>query len=255
VAVYYLGSSSSDSLFGDGYDNYFLGFGGNDLIRAHGGVDRVAAGAGDDLVFGGSGDDVLGGDEGDDRLYGDAGNDALYGGAGADYLDGGRDSDYALGGDGNDLLLGGDGDDHLAGGRGSDWLVGGRGGDVFAFGADDVVMKHRWSGGVGPFDSGELVSYEAFETDTIADFQVTSDRVDLRSLLSEKTGFAGDTAFEAFWRGYIYYETHGTPVTAGFGTTLYVDRDGGTHDPAEDFAVADLAGIDASALHDWNFIV
>jgi Ca2+-binding RTX toxin-like protein len=255
VAVYYLGSSSSDNLIGDDNDNWFLGFGGNDLIRANGGWDRVTAGGGDDLVFGGSGADVLGGDEGDDRMYGEAGDDELYGGTGADYLDGGRDADYMAGGDGSDFLIGGDGDDRLVGGKGSDWLVGGRGGDAFVFEADDVVTKHRWSGGVGPFDSGELVSYEAFETDKVADFQATSHVIDLHSLLSEMTGFAGDTAFEALWRGYIYYETHGTPGTAGFGTRVYVDRDGGAHDRAQDFAVVDLAGVDASALHDWNFVV
>jgi serralysin len=61
-----IGSSFTDSLFGDGTANQ---------------------------LFGGGGGDTLAGFDGNDRLFGDAGADSIIGGIGRDYLTGGADAD------------------------------------------------------------------------------------------------------------------------------------------------------------------
>ncbi|AXY03624.1 type I secretion C-terminal target domain-containing protein [Vibrio alfacsensis] len=69
-----------------------------------------------------------------------------------------------LGGAGDDVIIGGDGDDILIGGLGSDILTGGDGNDTFKWTQDSV-------------DSGAV--------DTITDFTVNEDTVDLRDVISE----------------------------------------------------------------------
>jgi T1SS-143 domain-containing protein len=108
------------------------------------------------LQEGGSGDNVLTGTAGDDQLYGHAGNDTLNGGAGNDIL---------RGGSGNDKLDGGLGNDILVGGTGNDTLTGGLGKDVF-----------RWEKG----DAGTAGNPAV---DTITDFTLADDVLDLRTLL------------------------------------------------------------------------
>jgi Ca2+-binding RTX toxin-like protein len=107
------------------------------------GNDRIAGTAGEDSLSGGNGADVIEGLGGHDALFGGNGDDVLLGGSGNDLL---------VGGTGADRLFGGDGDDRFYGGRGDDYLAGGAGSDEFVFGR---------SGG----------------RDTIADFDVTQDRI------------------------------------------------------------------------------
>ncbi|HEY0907230.1 MAG TPA: type I secretion C-terminal target domain-containing protein, partial [Methylophilus sp.] len=108
------------------------------------------------LQEGNGGADTLTGTAGDDQLYGYGGNDVLNGGAGNDIL---------RGGDGNDTLNGGAGTDILIGGAGNDTLTGGADGDVF-----------RWEKG----DQGTAGSPAV---DTVTDFSLSADVIDLRSLL------------------------------------------------------------------------
>jgi hypothetical protein len=108
--------------------------------------------------------------------------------------------------------------------------------------------------GLGPL----TISYGTFETDTIADFEIGGgDRLDVRYLLSEKTGFVGAGAGDAISQGYLYWVQHRQPGQAGFGTTVYIDRDGGpfTALNAPDLAVVDLDGIAATQLTAAHFIV
>jgi Ca2+-binding RTX toxin-like protein len=77
----------SDSLTGDGFNNYLYGQNGNDTL--------------DGLV-------------GNDLLYGGNGTDTLYGGIGNDTLDGGLDDDTLFGGLGSDRLIGGGGIDTVS---------------------------------------------------------------------------------------------------------------------------------------------
>ena len=113
-------------------------------------------GKGNDQLFGGSNDDILKGEDGDDILSGGDNNDTL---------DGGSDDDKLYGDGGNDTLFGGKGDDLLIGGTGEDILSGGDGEDTFVWTASDV-----------------------YGSDTIKDFDVTEDKLDLSDLLQGETG-------------------------------------------------------------------
>ncbi|MFH0273391.1 retention module-containing protein [Vibrio jasicida] len=80
------------------------------------------------------------------------------------YLVGGDTGINLIGGEGDDLIVGGDGDDVLIGGLGSDILTGGDGSDTFKWTADSV-------------DEGAV--------DTITDFTVNEDMIDLREVISD----------------------------------------------------------------------
>ncbi|MBT0325794.1 cadherin-like domain-containing protein, partial [Vibrio campbellii] len=80
------------------------------------------------------------------------------------YLVGGDTGINLTGGVGDDLIVGGDGDDVLIGGLGSDILTGGDGSDIFKWTVDSV-------------DEGAV--------DTITDFTVNEDSIDLREVISD----------------------------------------------------------------------
>jgi hypothetical protein len=91
------------------------------------------------------------------------------------------------------------------------------------------------------------------------DFEINGgDKIDFSSLIYWKTGFTGATAQQAIDQGYIYFLQHGNPGEAGFGTTVRVDSDGGSHYAGGlwgDFAIADLAGVAAQGLNASHFFV
>lgn len=138
------GHGSDDVAGGDGHD---LMYGGS-------GQDTLSGGSGNDTVLGGSGHDVLSGGTGDDSMQGDSGNDSLEGGEGHDTLQGDNHDDTLDGGRGNDILRGGSGADHLSGGLGNDLMIGGSGADLFVMGVTN-------------------------RNDTITDFEIGVDRIDL----------------------------------------------------------------------------
>jgi Ca2+-binding RTX toxin-like protein len=286
---YVIGSNDADTILGGAGDDDLYGAGGNDTIYGWTGEDLLDGGAGNDTLAGGDGYDDLYGQLGDDTLYGEAGNDELYGGDGADqlhggagndqfwggrgddWLSGGADHDFLrgeagndhltggdgidelAGGDGNDTLIGGTQSDALFGGRGHDRLEGGSGDDTFFYYSSDVATR---TFGVGPF----RFTYEIFETDTVVDFDASHDKLFIYDLLEGKTNFTGWPAQDAIDQGYIYWLEHGQPGQAGFGTTVYIDRDGGKHNPtgilgAGDFAIADLLGVSAGQINAGVFII
>ncbi len=121
-----------------------------------------------DYLFGGLGNDTLAGGLGDDRLFGEGGDDILYGNTaavlngtsdGQDMLYGGGGNDQLFGGSQSDRLFGGDGNDQLDGGADSDLLTGGAGSDTF-------IMRA---------ETGS-------QNDSIADFNVTEDKLDVSAL-------------------------------------------------------------------------
>ncbi|PZW64995.1 putative secreted protein (type I secretion substrate) [Pseudomonas sp. URMO17WK12:I6] len=94
-------------------------------------------------------------------VQGTAGNDTLLGSAG---------SEIFYGAAGNDTINGGAGDDILVGGAGIDKLTGGTGADTFRF----TTQSDSYRNATASFD------------DTITDFDVTQDKIDLAGL-----GFTG----------------------------------------------------------------
>jgi serralysin len=92
------------------------------------------------------------------------GNDILRGTANADTINALGGNDRISGLAGNDTLNGGDGNDTLKGGSGDDTLVGGAGNDVFVFGGSN------------------LVSLVVMGVDTVSDFTVSQDKIQLSKL-------------------------------------------------------------------------
>ncbi|MBD2257845.1 Ig-like domain-containing protein [Pseudanabaena sp. FACHB-2040] len=144
----------------------FYGYGGNDIIN--GGSDI-------DLIDGGDGNDMLNGGSGPDLIRGGAGSDVISGGSGNDFLDGGSGNDVLMGGSGDDWLIGGEGNDTLNGGRGNDILIGGAGADILIGGQGADVFKYQ-----GPGDLG----------DTIVDFEILFDRIDVSALFNRAGSFS-----------------------------------------------------------------
>lgn len=139
---------------GSNNSQFMVGTDYSDLVSAEGGNDIIGTGASTDVVSAGSGYDVV---------FAGSGNDLVRGGSGNDYIDGGMGNDFLMGGSGNDTILGGSGDDWIYGGVGDDTMSGGTGSDTFLFGANTG-------------------------NDTITDFDVSEDTIDL-SLLSETITF------------------------------------------------------------------
>ena len=190
-------------LTGGASDNTFnvAGFGGTVSLDGGLGNDTftLRTGAGNDTINGGAGTDTLieSGNvnfvltdasltgNGTDSLIsielatltGGAGNNTINasgfsgavtfdGGAGNDTLTGGISNDILIGGTGNDIIVGGAGNDTLTGGAGNDTLTGGIGSDKFVY------------------------NLFADRTDTITDFNIAQDTLDIRGVLVG-VGYAG----------------------------------------------------------------
>lgn len=214
------GGSSNDDLDGGDGDDVLLGGAHKDLLWGGTGADNLVGGSGDDLLDGGDGADVLSGGDGNDRLTGgagddqveggsgddtflaEAGNDALVGGAGYDTLDfsaqssavvvnlqshsaagaaTGVDSvwgieavkatafdDVLTGDKAANTFLGLDGNDTFRGLEGADTFKGGGGRDSYAWALKDVFANGVHQG-----------------VDTIRDFSVGIDRLDLSRLAAD----------------------------------------------------------------------
>jgi Ca2+-binding RTX toxin-like protein len=204
-----LGTSDVDLIFMDrrGYDT-------PRLIN----VKQINAGAGNDLVDltslrftygavainGGPGNDWLLGNSSGDRLFGTSGNDRLKGYGGNDYLSGGNNNDHLYGGRGNDKLFGGSGHDYLRGEFGKDTLTGGSGNDRFVF--DTAPTKSNM--------------------DTITDFSVKYDSIQLAASVFTKAGSKGSLKAKAFWSGSAAHDRDDRVIYNDESGYLYYDPDG-----------------------------
>lgn len=177
-----VGASGYDTLNGDDGDDLLDGGAGKDVLDGGAGNDTLRGSYSADTLNGGAGDDLLDGGVGKDLLDGGAGNDTLTASHGRDILDGGTGDDLLDGGTGNDTLSGGAGNDHLTGNDGHDIINGGTGNDtiITGYGRDRIIYdsalpeRGRYYAYLG--------SYNA-DTDTIVDFTIGSDKVDLSRVL------------------------------------------------------------------------
>jgi Ca2+-binding RTX toxin-like protein len=184
----------------------------------------------DDFIDGGEGDDWIGGGgcdfliqlsgrflwdrDGNDQFNGGAGNDELYGYGGNDSL---------VGGTGNDRLDGGRGNDILIGGTGLDTLVGDSGIDTFTINA-----------------IGEGL-------DTILDFEVGIDLIDLRGIFAG-SAFAGTSTFAR-------YQQFVTIAQSGTADSLVnIDSDGLGSGTAQT-TLFELIGVTAASITSESFII
>ncbi len=154
------GGAGDDVINGGSDQDTTVGGSGNDIVNGGSDGDQVNGGDGNDIANGGSGNDLIAGDDGDDIMNGGSGLDTLYGGLGNDILNGGSGDDLIYGGAGSDIIRGSTGNDMLVGGDGSDLLFGGQGDDRFV--------------------------YESLSEfgDTILDFEIVRDRIDLQGIFN-----------------------------------------------------------------------
>ncbi|MGL4967260.1 MAG: beta strand repeat-containing protein [Inquilinus sp.] len=121
-----------------------------------------------------------------------------------DTLFGGNGNDSISGGAGADSLVGGAGDDRIVGGDGDDRLMGGAGNDVFAYNS------------------------RAFNTDTITDFNVNGDKIDL--------AFLNVADFDSL-RPFMLQDGDDVVITLGYDSTSEVIR-------LQNVSLADLSASD-----------
>jgi Ca2+-binding RTX toxin-like protein len=203
------GGAGEDVLDGEDSADTLQGGAGNDVLSGSAGDDSLDGDAGADALSGGAGDDTLAGGAGVDRLHGGEGSDwvtfgeavgpvrvvlhagysngegldrdrlmAIENAAGSlhdDLVIGDDGANILLGLDGDDVLAGYGGSDDLAGGAGDDWLRGQDGDDVLAGGSGHDTLEGGVGNDVFVFTTGDGL-------DTVADFQVGADFIDISSL-------------------------------------------------------------------------
>ncbi|WP_262692505.1 calcium-binding protein [Kordiimonas aestuarii] len=174
--------------------------------------ETLAGSAGHDSLVGGSANDLVLGRSGADTLLGANGNDAIGGGDGDDLLDGGSENDLLWGAAGNDILIGGNGNDTLFNGAGADTVDGGDGGDTIWAGQGNDRLSGQ--GGADRFVFGRAVG-----DDTVTDFDVSEDILDLRYL---ETRFDTVQAVIAASTEATYDGETGVLVDLGGGNSVFL---------------------------------
>ncbi|MBD3884679.1 type I secretion C-terminal target domain-containing protein [Phormidium tenue FACHB-886] len=151
-----------------------------------------------------------------DRLVTFSGNDSLNGQEANDYLEANRGRDVLLGGAGNDTLLGGANADRLTGGFGQDALTGGEGRDRFIY--------------TNPNDG----------RDTISDFTVGQDQIDLTEIFSRRKYDRADS-----------FQSYVKLVQTSEGTIVRVDTNGDLRGGFK--ALSLLSGVNVGNLSAASF--
>ena len=189
------GTGGDDVIAGDDGNNVLNGLSDNDELDGGGGDDVVNGGSDVDIATGGSGNDVINGGSSGDNIDAGDGDDIVNGGSGDDLIYGGSGVDVINSGSGNDLLYGDDGDDLLTGGSGRDSLYGGSGVDLLRGGSDDDLL-HGGDGDdllYGGQGSDTFVYTQTSEFgDTISDFEIVRDRLDLSALFDDQQASLGN---------------------------------------------------------------
>jgi len=236
-----IGSSYSDTLIGNNGDNYLAGddyfddLGYGDSIAGMDGNDSIGASDGQDFYDGGSGHDLLSyegwySDFSVDLSTGEAtlggntqtlsGIEDIVAGGGNDLINGDVSDNYIRADSGDDTVSSGGGNDTLEGGYGADCLTGGSGNDIFVYSSI--------------YESNTLGS-----ADTIADFVIGDDIIDLSRIDVDPSTFSDD-AF-TFVGASAFSSTAGELryFTSGGNTHVVADLDG---DGSADFEI-ELTGV------------
>ncbi|WP_196223155.1 calcium-binding protein [Roseibium sp. RKSG952] len=260
---YVYGSSSSETLVGNNYDDVIYGYIPDSSIAGYTGADTDQA----DYIYGFDGDDWIQAGAGDDYIYGGDGSDTsaytdstsgiivdltntYEDSTGETYVlvedDGFGDSDHLYsieniwgtdyddvitGDDEDNIFLGYDGDDVLTGGGGDDILVGGDGDDTLdGDDGDDVLIS---TGGNDTLTGGDGADtfVLAGGTVTITDFDADEDTI------------------------VIYFDAYDATYDEETGTVT--DSEGNTYDNVEDWAgdyVAFSDGNDVDLSYDSDLV-
>jgi Ca2+-binding RTX toxin-like protein len=209
------GGAGADLLSGDDGNDIIDGGSDNDVLYGDSGADQLSGGDGNDILLGGDGNDVLNGGAGVDELRGGGGDDTFFVAAGDVAAEGANEGvdtvrsagDWVLGenferlmldgagdfaGTGNalanqitgnggaNLLDGAAGNDNINGGLGADRIIGGTGNDILTGGGgiDTFVVRQE------SVYSSSSPQGRVLEVDTIADYQIGVDIIDLSAIAS-----------------------------------------------------------------------
>ncbi|MBD2250303.1 DUF4347 domain-containing protein [Nostoc parmelioides] len=224
----FTGGSGNDAVNGGAGNDNLNGGAGDDNLNGGAGDDTLNGGDGNDILTGGSGTNTLTGGAGNDRYYIDNASDVI-----TEDINGGQDEVFAtvsytlavnvealtlrgtaVNGTGNasnnnirgnnedNLLEGLDGNDNLTGNAGNDGLFGDNGNDTLNGGAGNDLLvggagSDRLFGGAGAdifgFGTGNAFSSVAFGIDTISDFAVGVDAIELdKASFTALTSVVGD---------------------------------------------------------------
>ncbi|MBY5935543.1 M10 family metallopeptidase C-terminal domain-containing protein [Tateyamaria omphalii] len=219
------GGADVDSIDAGEGDDYANGGAGADTVNGDAGNDTLRGGLNNDVVTGGDGDDNIAGGLGNDTMTGNDGDDVLFGQGGNDVFNGGEGEDYIHGGAGVDALTGANGDDTLVGGAGADTLTGGNGEDVFLF--------------------QNFAQSRVGDVDTITDFEIGTDLIDLTALVPGQIAFGGTGAASANGAAELIIREPG----GGPDSVVFVDVNG---DGTQDFRL-ELTGV--TGLSETDFLL
>jgi Ca2+-binding RTX toxin-like protein len=236
------GTAGRNELHGQRGDDLLDGRAGNDLLEGGDGDDTLIGGAGADRIDGGDGFDTAsyagstagvginlffdpithlspvqsGGDAEGDVL---SSIDSVIGSSFADTIKGFALSSAA------ETLAGGGGDDTLMGFGGADILIGGAGADLL-YGVGSGL-------GAGPDGAMDTFRYEALADstvahfDTIVDFEVGIDKIDLRVLGTQIGGWSSTNRFELMTPDTQVHTAKGQVFYDPLNTAIFINTDNG----------------------------
>lgn len=179
------GTASNDSLVGTQFGDTLIGLAGDDWLNGNAGADRMTGGVGNDIYVVDNARDVV------IELAGEGTDDGIVTYLGS-YTLGAEVEGLAYAGSGNFTGIGNSLDNVLVGNGGADTLVGGAGADELwgMAGADRFVFQ-------------DVAESTVTASDTIADFLVGTDKIDVVGVdaiaggTNDSFAFVGSAAFTA----------------------------------------------------------
>lgn len=231
--------TSATNLTGNELNNTLTGNDGNNILKGKAGNDVIVGGtgAGNDIYIGGGGNDTVVyksathgvtanlalGTASGNEIGSEIGSDTfrllstdtvtienITGGSGGDKLTGDGLANKLKGLAGNDTLKGGAGNDVLVGGADNDMLIGGSGNDTLTGGAGTDIFKLN----------------NLFSTDTITDFLVVDDTIQLKNTVFVQLTKLGTLGAGKFITGTAAIDANDYVIyNSGTGALLY-DADG-----------------------------
>lgn len=252
-----IGSSRSDKLTGDAYDNILDGGNGNDHLVGNGGDDWLIGGAGNDHIADAEGDNDIDAGAGNDKIVAGWGADWIDAGAGNDNITAGAGDDEIYAGAGNDKVVAGAGNDYIDGGAGKDNMIGGAGDDTYYVDAKDKVTEVAGGGNDtivtnSSYSLAKLANVENLTLDGSADINATGNSAD-----NVLIGNSGDNVLDGKAGDDVLIGEEGDDLLiGGSGDDIFVFDNLDGVDLVQDFTIgSDLLGLDSTVFTAFSTLI